>query len=83
MANATPLGRGSALPSAWGARDWTGTAVLDLAYDERPTGWALLAAERDLPFRDGRIFLARQAVEQFARWTGVRPTAEAFLRRIA
>ena len=83
VANATPLGRGSALPTPWGARDWSGVGLLDLAYDERPTGWALLASERGLPLRDGRVFLARQAVEQFARWTGIRPDAEAFLRRIA
>jgi shikimate 5-dehydrogenase len=83
VVNATPLGRGSALPSSWGKRAWAGTGILDLAYDERPTGWAVLAVERGLAFRDGRLFLARQAVEQFARWTGTRPDPETFLGRIA
>jgi len=53
-----------------------GTTVVDLGYGSEPSAWERSARAEGCSFRGGLEFLARQAVGQQERWTGVRPAWE-------
>lgn len=73
LVNATPLGVEAPLPEAWTRSGSGRCGILDLAYGSEASGLERLASERRVPFHGGRAFLTRQAAEQFALWTGIRP----------
>ncbi len=69
VVNATPMGGAVSLPESLKCADWSGVAVLDLAYAKDVTELEKIAAAADARFVGGLDFLARQAAGQFRRWT--------------
>ena len=69
IVNATPMGASAPLPDSLERADWSGVAILDLAYGSDATQLERMAAARGARFVGGLDFLARQAAGQFRRWT--------------
>jgi 3-dehydroquinate dehydratase/shikimate dehydrogenase len=69
VVNATPMGAAVPLPECLESADWSGVAILDLAYGEERTDLERIAAAAGSRCVGGLNFLARQAAGQFRRWT--------------
>jgi 3-dehydroquinate dehydratase/shikimate dehydrogenase len=69
VVNATPMGAAVPLPECLERADWSGVAIVDLAYGEERTGLERIAAAAGSRCVGGLDFLARQAAGQFHRWT--------------
>jgi 3-dehydroquinate dehydratase/shikimate dehydrogenase len=78
VVNATPMGAAVPLPESLKRADWSGVAILDLAYGKDATELDSIAAAAGAHFVGGLDFLARQAAGQFRRWTHRRLDPEHF-----
>jgi shikimate dehydrogenase len=83
VVNATPMGSSAPLAPALAAADWSGTAIVDLAYGETPSAFEGLAGTHRVPYRGGLEFLARQASGQVRRWMRRRVDPTVFAEGIA
>lgn len=66
----------------WAATLKISRGLMDLNYGRPRNFWAELAANLEIPFKDGLEMLAHQARASFKLWTGTAPEAEVFINAL-